>query len=517
MSKRVQTPRLARAVAAALLSYTAAASAAATTTCAPGGASGEEMLAALQRGLRPSVLQPGETPPAWSLPQRMAQLNVPGVAVAVIVDGKVTAAAGYGVLQAGGESRVDADTLFNVGSISKIATAAISLRLVAQGKLELDRDVNSYLKSWQIPPAAAGGGGKVSLRMLLSHTAGLTVHGFPDFLPGEAVPTTLQSLDGKAPARNEPVRLQRPPGLLGDYSGGGTLVEQLLIEDVSGKALEQVAQRELAAALKLSRSTFASPLPADTRNVAKAHDSNGRPEALPRGWQTFPQQAPAGWWTTARELGELTAALIRSYQGRGDYLPQPLALQMMSEVAPSWHGLGPRLDGAGGTRVFHHGGSNDSYHAWMEGYPHSGAGFVILTNSARGAQLRGEIRNALSDAIGCGVNPPLHTVMLDPVAAGITDFAGRYRLERSFPLDQRRALTDIFDVDELEIRHSAGALSVRIPDETGALLALSPTRFVAPTVFATQYEFHRDAFGKVRAVSVEHAAGRAYYRRIQDS
>ncbi len=475
------------------------------------GASGP--LAALEHGLRPTFVAAGEALPGWSLEERMAHYHVPGVAIAVVRGGEVVQAAGYGLREAGALDAVDADTLFNVGSISKVATAAISLRLMAQGKIDLDRDVHRYLTSWRIPPAPGIADPVVTMRMLMSHTAGLTVHGFADYLPGESLPTLLETLNGAAPAKNDPVRLQRQPGLLGDYSGGGTMVEQLVIEDVTGATLETVAREQVFDPIGMRRSTFESPLSAAHGNTAKAHDGEGRLTALPRGWQTFPQQAAAGLWTSANELGALVGALIKSYQGRGTFLPRAVVVQMMTEVSPSWHGLGPRLEGAGTTRVFHHGGSNDSYRAWIEGYLETGDGFVILTNGEGGGQLRVEIRNALSDAIGRGVNPPVRAVALAAGSVALTDYAGTYHADTAVPMDLRRALTDLFDFETLEIKVKDQALSIAISDETGALLPLTPTRFVAPTVFGIQLEFHRDAHGAVRAVSIELGASRAYCRR----
>lgn len=476
-------------------------------------ADSSEVLAALAHGLRPTVLKAGEPLPRWSLAERMAFHHVPGVAIAVLKEGRVVQAVGFGVREAGTHEAVDGNTLFSVGSISKVVTAAAALRLVAQGRLELDRDVERYLKSWHIPPGPGSANPTVTLRQLMSHTAGLSVHGFPDFLPGEALPTLVESLNGTPPAQNEPVRPLRPPGQLSDYSGGGTTVEQMVIEDVTGTPLETVARHQVFDPLGMVRSTFESPLSAARGNIAKAHDDSGEPTARPRGWQAFPQQAAAGLWTSAQELGAFVGALIQTYQGHSAFLPRALALDMMTEVSPSWHGLGPRLDGAGQTRVFHHGGTNDSYRAWIEGYLETGDGFVILTNGEGGGLLRVEIRNALSDAIGRGVNPPIQAIALAPGSVRLEDYAGTYRADPAIPVDFRRALTDLFDIEALEIKVHDGALSVSIPDETGSLLPLTPTRFVAPTVFGTQYEFHRDPWGVVRAVTVELGAARAYYLR----
>lgn len=473
-------------------------------------------LAALDNGLRPNLLARGEPLPHWSLRERMAHHRVPGVAIAVLRDGRVVASAGYGQLRAGQEGAVDADTLFNVGSISKVVTAATSLRLVADRRLDLDRDVNRILTSWRLPSRAGHPRETVNLRMLMSHTAGLNVHGFPDYLPGEATPTLLQTLEGQVPARTPAIRLRHRPGEMVDYSGGGTVIEQLMIEDVTGKPLEDTARAEVFTPIGMARSTFLDPGDAARANVALAHDAEGRTVALPRGWQRFPQQAPAGLWTSANELGAFVGALIRSYQGHDDYLPRPLAIQMLTEVAPGNFGLGPRLEGEGERRVFHHGGSNDSYHAWIEGYPETGDGFVILTNGENGWALRGEIRNALSDAIGHGVNPLLRTIALDAASGRFADYAGHYVRAAQTPEDLRGAQADAFDdgAATLDIRFDGRDLSVVLPDETGLLRALAPNRFIAPTVFSTGYAFHRDAEGKVRALTLSLGDTRTYYRRM---
>lgn len=318
---------------------------------------------ALARGLRPTVLAIGESLPHWSLQARMVHHRIPGVAIAVLRDGNVVHSAGYGLLEAGTNAAVDADTLFSVGSVSKVVAAATTLSLVQNGTLELDRDVNDYLSSWQVPASTEAADSVVTLRMLMSHTSGLNMHGFADYLPKEDLPTLLQVLEGTAPAKNRPVRLIRPPGERGDYSGGGVMVEQLVLKDATGEPLESLAHELVFNPLGMRRSTFANPLPVGSPNVAKAHDESGATTALPRGWESFPEQAASGLWTTGNDLAAFVAGLIGSYRGDDQFLHKSLALQMTTEVSPSWHGLGPRLDGAGERRIFHHGGSNDSYRA----------------------------------------------------------------------------------------------------------------------------------------------------------
>ena len=477
----------------------------------------QQPLSVLELGLRPAILRPGQALPGWSLQERMEHHRVPGVAIALVRGGRIVQAAGFGVLRAGSDRTVDADTLFSVGSVSKMITAATALRLAADGRLDLDRNVNLYLTSWEIPPAPELASATVTLRMLLSHTSGLSVHGFRDYQPNEPLPNLHQILDGAAPAKNEPVRLLFAPGTRMKYSGGGTMVVQQTIEDITGEPLERAAHRLVFEPVGMRRSTFASPLPASLENVAMAHDRTGSPAALPRGWESFPEVAASGLWTSANDLGAFLTALLRSYRGENRWLPPTLVAQMVTEVGPSWHGLGPRLDGAGETRIFHHGGSNDSYRAWIEGYPESGDGFVILTNGNGGGALLLEIRNALSDALGHGVDPPIRAGAL-PAGAPLADYAGRYRIDPALSPFGHRSLAQYFESEQLVVVMRDGALSVRDGDAEDAdvipLLPLAPARFTADSEFMPpQFEFHRGADGQVSGLTITRGSSRMDLRR----
>ncbi|KRG72184.1 beta-lactamase [Stenotrophomonas terrae] len=476
----------------------------------------QEIDDALTHGLRPAVLPLQAPLPHWSLAERMAQHSVPGTSVAVIRDGKLVYARGFGTRQAGSNDPVDADTLFSVGSVSKVVTAAVTLREVADGKLNLDRSVNGYLHSWKIPAGAGVDPDTISLRMLMSHTAGLGVWGFEDYQPGETLPTLLQTLNGESPAKNAAVRIQFPPGSRMLYSGGGVTIEQLLLQDTSGKSFAQLADERVFSPVGMSRSTFINPLPADTRNVAHAHDKKGQATALPRGWESFPEQAASGLWTSANDLGHFVAALLSAYRGQGPFLPQSLAIAMMTEVAPSQHGLGPRLEGEGRSRVFHHGGSNDSYRAWIEGYPASGDGFVILTNGANGARLAAELRNALTDL--SGDNQVLRTIELPTTT--LADFEGDYLLTPDLPGSVTGSMTGYFDHDRFRVAVADDTLVVsQADDNPRRLQPLTPTRFVNPAGDASQprFEFLRGADGKVQGLRVQRDGGQLHFHKLQGS
>jgi len=341
-----------------------------------------------------------DNPARHTIHARLIHHQVPGAAVAIIRAGEILTVRGYGTRIAGTEAPIGPDTVFSAGSISKIVNAALILRLVAEGKLDLDTDVNEDLKRWPVPASGFTHDTPVTLRAILSHTAGFNVHGFRDYAPDDALPTVIEILNGTGPANNDPVELRFVPGTDFAYSGGGVTVSQALIEDVTGLSYEAAARRHVFEPLGMTRSTFANPLPAEHGDIAHAHDEHGAPAATPRGWESMPELAASGLWTSAHDLARLVIALNDSANGNNGFLPQPLAADMMTRVPGSWHGLGPRLNGTGITRVFHHGGANDSYRSWMEGHLHSGDGIVILTNGSDGHWIYSEVRKSAEDAFG---------------------------------------------------------------------------------------------------------------------
>ena len=346
-------------------------------------------------------LIPQEGGEAATLAERMRHYGVPGLSVAVLRDGEVAWAHGFGVKLVTTQERVDSETVFSVGSVSKVGAAATTLRLAEAGELDLDRDVGHYLKSWSIPENPYTDNSPVTLRRLMSHTAGTTVHGFADFQPGEALPSTVQILQSTGPAKNAPVVVDTEPGTRWRYSGGGTTIEQLVIEDVTGSGFAAAARTWVFEPLGMSRSTYVNPLPVEHGNIARAHDRRGQPAALPRGWEAMPESAASGLWTSPSDFARLLIAFRDSWLGKPDaFLSQALAQDLLTEVAPGDYGLGPELAGSGPTRRYMHGGANDSYKACFVVYLESGDGAVVFANGAGGGDLIEEVVDALTRSEG---------------------------------------------------------------------------------------------------------------------
>ncbi len=338
----------------------------------------------------------------WSIAERMVSHGVPGVGVGIIHNGEFVLTKGYGVQSSNSDVPVDEQTVFSAGSVSKLINAALILRLVDEGTLNLDEDVNSYLTSWSVPQTGLAGKHKVTLRMLLAHTSGFSQHGFRDFEPGEPLPTAIQTLNGEAPAIHDPVQLLFTPGEKMKYSGGGITVTQVLVEDVTGLTYEAAAQKYVFVPLGMKRSTFLNPLPKTHGNIARAHDENGKPRALPRGYEAMPEVAASGLWTSVEDMAIFIKAL---YLG-DTFLSEDVRNDMLTRVPQSWHGLGPRLNGETDKFVLHHGGANNSYHTWLEAHPNQGNGMIVLTNGANGRQLAYELRVATEGAFGWSINFP---------------------------------------------------------------------------------------------------------------
>ncbi|WP_114954458.1 serine hydrolase domain-containing protein [Sphingosinicella terrae] len=457
----------------------------------------------------------------WTLAERMAHHHVPAVAVAILRDGRLHHVRGLGRLAAGASAAAGPSTLFSVGSVSKVATAALCLRLVSLGHLDLDRDVGRWLRRWRLPPGPAGDDAPVTIRMLLSHTAGLNVHGFADFPPGAELPTLGQILAGAAPARNRPIARIGRAGERARYSGGGYMVVQAVLEDAMGLAFERLAADHLFAPLGMARSFFSAALSADQGDIARAHDREGNPAALPRGWQSFPELAASGLWTCALDLARLIAALTGSHRGFANaFLPRSLAMEMMIPVSPGTFGLGPRLAGHGESAIFHHGGANDSYKGWIEGHLASGDGLAILTNGANGDVLGDEIRNAVSDAMGW----PGDWSVIAQAANGndfLPAYAGRYARRPDQPLELAGALDAAFDHASIGIETREGGLVLVAGERRLGLAPLTGSRFVMPDFYipadTLQLEFKRAADRSVDGLLVLGGGGILLFDRARDS
>ena len=390
---------------------------------------------AVENGLRSAVIVEGRDTGARRLEDRMRELHTPGVAIAVVRAGKLDWVQGYGVVSAGGET-VNANTLFQAGSVSKPVAAVTALVMAQDGALSLDAPINTILRSWTLPENPFMQASPVNLRRLLSHSAGATVHGFAGYAVGAPIPTVPQILDGAAPANSPAVRVDQPVGVDYRYSGGGYTIAQLAMIDVAKKPFPAIARTSLFAPLDMTRSTFDQPLPAGTPNVALAHDEAGLP--IPGGFHVYPELAAAGLWTSATDLARFVIEVQNAAHGHGNVLSQETAREMLTPQPGGW-GIGFKVSGEGATLSFFHDGSNAGYKATLIGHPETGDGAVILTNGDQGYQLGQEILRGIAIAYGWIDNRPIVRKAVDLPLAAQRLFAGTFEIEGLGTFEIRQA------------------------------------------------------------------------------
>ena len=401
----------------------------------------DERRARVEHGLTAALQIEGRPVETYGLQERMARFGIPGVALAAVDDGEISWAGGYGVARDG--TAVQATTLFQAASISKAVAAIGVLHLVEHGVLDLDEDVNVKLRSWRLPASEHTADRPVTLRDLLSHTAGTTVPGFPGYTPGTPLPSTVGVLSGSEGANTPAVESFARPGTVTQYSGGGTTIVQQLLVDVTGREFPELMADLVLRPFGMVDSAYDQPLAPHRRSrAAHGHDAAGN--AVEGGWHVYPELQAAGLWTTVIDLCRWVIGVQAALRGEtGGPISPETARLMITPVGSGAFGLGPELGGEGALRRFGHSGGNEGFRTWVDGMVDVPVGSAILTNGFNGATLCGELRRSFAAEYGWGdiAAPPIR--LADVPADVLARYAGRNR----GPFD--RAMKLLFDGGEL--------------------------------------------------------------------
>jgi len=463
---------------------------------ASGQSSVQPRIERIEKGLLSAVLIKGDL--GRTIQERMKFYKVPGVSIAVINNYKVEWARSYGVKDVETNEPVTTETLFQAGSISKSVAAMTALKRVEQGKIALDKNINDKLTSWKLPDNEFTAKSKVTLANLLSHTGGLTVHGFPGYAAGEQIPTLPQVLDGAAPANTAAVRVDMEPGTKFRYSGGGTTIAQLAIMDIEKKPYPQIAQETVLGPLGMTSSTYSQPLPAETRkNAASGHRGNGK--TVEGKIHIYPEMAAAGLWTTPTDLGKFAIEVQLSLAGKSNkVLSKEMTTKMVTPFISDNVGMGFFIEKHGQATYFGHGGADEGFRAQLLAHLDKGYGAAVMVNSDNG-----EIMNEIIRAIAKEYQwedylpQPLETVSVDP--ARLDDYTGR------FLVNPDRVLTVTKENGRL---YAEPTLSPKVE-----LFALSENEFTRTDV-NVQYAFAKDEGGKADSVKIRFNGGTTEARRL---
>jgi CubicO group peptidase (beta-lactamase class C family) len=372
------------------------------------------------------------------------------------------------------------------------------LKKVQEGKIALDEGINKKLDSWKLPDNEFTETKKVTLANLLSHTGGLTVHGFPGYATGEKIPTLPQVLDGAEPANTAPVRVNMQPGTKFRYSGGGTTIAQLAIMDIEKKPYPQIARGTVLGPLGMTNSTYSQPLPDDWRNkAASGHKWNGN---LVEGKiHIYPEMAAAGLWTTPTDLAKFAIEVQLSLAGKSNkVLSQEMTEKMVTPFIEDFIGMGFFIEKRGNTLYFGHGGADEGFRAQLLVHKTKGYGAVVMVNSDNGQILNEIIRSIAREYNWDEYLPQIHeTVSLDP--GKLDEYIGRFKVNPD---------------RVLKVTRENGKLYVE-PTEAPKfeLFPLSETSFIRNEQ-DLRYTFVKNSSGNVDAIKVRFSGGEVTGPRI---
>jgi CubicO group peptidase (beta-lactamase class C family) len=478
-------------------------------------------IAAVERAL-PAVTI-GDSSLQLSLTEWMDTLGVPGLSIAVIDDHRIVWAKGYGTLAAGERGApVTATTRFQAASIAKPVTAVALLHHAQSGAFDLDADIRSLLRSWSLPAGGADSGKTITLRQLLSHTAGIRAEGFVGYERDAALPSTRQILEGAEPALNTAAVVDSRPGAAVAYSGlGYTMIELAMVERL-GVPFERIVDEAVFRPLGMRHSTFAQELPESVqREAARGHFAAGN--GVPGGWYVHPELAAAGLWTTPTDLALLAIEMAQAWAGRSARVLSTETTRLMLAPQLDRQGLGFVVRADDSLGFFSHSGGNEGYRAHMEMLARVGKGVVVMTNSDAGHPLAALIMLAVAREYGwpdtaqrrlsaaqaellmaqiAGVGAVRTRVTID--RALLDRYAGRYELAPGF--------------DFVIVSDSARSrLLVRLGDQ-GRLVAYpeSETDFFFETVDA-RLRFVSDDRGRVTSLLLLQGGRTQEARRVGSS
>lgn len=353
---------------------------------------------------------------AEQIPQWLDLYNVPGAAIALIEDGEVKLKSGFGYSNLESKKKVDLNTVFNVGSISKTITAWGVMRLVEMGKVDLDEAVEKYLTDYQLPDSEFPSE-KVTIRRLLSHTAGISLHGFRGFSLGDDLPSTSDFLRREDRNGDPVIRLISEPGTGWRYSGGGYLILQHLIEEQSGQSFARFMKEQVLEPLGMRDSDF---------EVSEELLANASSEYSTIGdeltFQVFAAKGAAGFYTTIEDFATF---LLINLGLKSQSVLSEKNLQMMHDSADASddaYGLGYQIETVSnsGIAMIGHAGSNLGWHAFFRFNPQTKDGFAMFTNSGYGWNVyrrayRTWMQSRTGMDLGADYNTSIMATMIKPL------------------------------------------------------------------------------------------------------
>lgn len=388
----------------------------------------QEKIGQVENGLRPEYFIKGDK--LKSMMDLMKETNTPGISVAVIHNSEIVWTKGYGVVDIETQKPVNTNSIFQAASISKPLTALAVMKLVQDGKLDLDENINSYLKTWKLLENEFTAKYKVTLRSLLSHTAGISVHGFSGYKADADVPTLVQVLNGEAPANSGKVVVDMEPNTEFRYSGGGyTIVQQALIDQLQ-KTFQEIMQELVLDPLGMTNS-FYSNTALNEKQCSNATSGHNNDQELVIGKRyIYPEMAAAGLWTTAEDLAKFAVEVQKSLKGESSKVISKEFMEIMTTpVLNGEYNIGLCNEKIGAEQLLGHDGGNEGYTCGMIFHKEREFGVILMSNSQSGYEMNIPFLRSAAAAYGFDniLNPDYE--MFDLSADAVKLFSGNYKIE----------------------------------------------------------------------------------------
>jgi CubicO group peptidase (beta-lactamase class C family) len=365
----------------------------------------------------------------WNIYERMKESNVNGLSIAVINNYKIEWVRSYGWADTAENRPVTNQTLFQSASIGKSVNGFAFMKLMQDKKVNLSEDINTYLQCWKFPYDTVSHSKKINLAQILSHTAGLTVHGFDGYKWKEPTPTLKQILNGETPANNPAVRSALEPGLKFEYSGGGYEISELLLEDITHSSYQSFIEKNVFVPLAMNASTYIKK-PID--NCATAYRFDGK--EIGCKYHIYPEKAcGAGLWTTATDLAKFIIEIQLSLKGASNKVLARSVTELMLTpyLQCSNSAFGFFIDKKGDDYYFQHSGLNEGFSSQYYGSMKEGHGVVVFVNSDN-TDFKDEVVNSVATVYGWKKFYPFVPKKIIAVAESIIDkYVGTYRFENS--------------------------------------------------------------------------------------
>lgn len=337
----------------------------------------------VENGILPHVVFDGELKPT-NIESEMTISKTPALSVAVIHNGKLDWSATWGQINIGG-SQANCGSLFQAGSLAKPLTVLAAMRIKSKGQINFDRNIETYLSSYQLPAGRHTSDNPVTFRNLLSHTSGITRGGYAGYAKHEQIPSDQQIALGEAPSNSRKVEVSNSPGTSLAYSGGGYTIAEIALQDQLHKPFNKIMREWLISPIGMKQAEFTTPLPVSNHpHTASGHQIDG--SIIPGGWNNYPEQAAAGLWATATDLAMFLLEIHKGYKGESNVFTQSNIRELMDNPIEN-HVYGFRKIGRGDEVFITHYGGTVGYRAGMTLNLHTGNGAVFLINSDNGSNL----------------------------------------------------------------------------------------------------------------------------------